>query len=65
MEPFSSNPQDLHHIVHLPFTLGYGGFAQYGGDKNQRYTSSFNGTSSASGLVAPAVAVAVDPDPCT
>ena len=34
------------------FTLGYGGFAQYGGDKNQRYTSSFGGTSSASGLAA-------------
>ena len=39
------------------FTLGYGGFAQYGGDKNQRYTATFNGTSSASGLVAPACAV--------
>ncbi len=39
------------------FTLGYGGFAEYGGDKNQRYTSSFSGTSSASGLVAGAVTV--------
>ena len=35
------------------FTLGYGDFAQYGGDKNQRYTAFFSGTSSASGLVAP------------
>lgn len=39
------------------FTLGYGGFAQYGGDKNQRYTSSFNGTSSASPFVAAACAI--------
>ena len=39
------------------FTLGYGGFAEYGGDKNQRYTSSFNGTSSASGLSGPAAVV--------
>ena len=34
------------------FTLGYGGFAQHGGDKNQRYTSSFGGTSSATPFVA-------------
>ncbi|GJM21785.1 MAG: hypothetical protein DHS20C15_17000 [Planctomycetota bacterium] len=39
------------------FTLGYGGFAQYGGDKNQRYTSTFNGTSSASPFVAAACAI--------
>jgi hypothetical protein len=42
---------------HAVFTLGYGDFAQYGGDKNQRYTGSFSGTSSASGLVAGAVTV--------
>jgi hypothetical protein len=42
---------------HVVFTLGYGNFAQYGGDKNQRYTNSFSGTSSASGLVAGAVTV--------
>ncbi len=36
------------------FTLGYGGYAEYGGDKNQRYTSTFNGTSSASPFVASA-----------
>ena len=36
------------------FTLGYGGYAEYGGDKNQRYTSSFSGTSSASPFVASA-----------
>lgn len=34
------------------FTLGYGDFAQHGGDKNQRYTSRFSGTSSASPFVA-------------
>ncbi len=34
------------------FTLGYGSFAQYGGDTHQAYTSSFNGTSSASPFVA-------------
>ena len=34
------------------FTLGYGSFAQHGGDKNQRYTSGFNGTSSATPFVA-------------
>ena len=39
------------------FTLGYGSFAEYGGDKNQRYTATFAGTSSASGLVAGAVTV--------
>jgi len=39
------------------FSLGYGGFAEYGGDKNQRYTSSFNGTSSASPFVASACAI--------
>lgn len=39
------------------FTLGYGGFAAYGGDKNQRYTATFSGTSSASGLTGPACVV--------
>ncbi len=34
------------------FTLGYGSFAQYGGDEHQAYTSGFNGTSSASPFVA-------------
>jgi subtilisin family serine protease len=38
------------------FTLGYGSYAQHGGDKNQRYTASFSGTSSASPFVAAAVA---------
>ncbi|MBK6940770.1 MAG: S8 family serine peptidase [Planctomycetes bacterium] len=33
------------------FTLGYGSFASYGGDKNQRYASGFSGTSSASPIV--------------
>jgi len=42
------------------FTLGYGGFAEYGGDKNQRYTSTFNGTSSASPFVASAAMVVQD-----
>lgn len=42
------------------FTLGYGGFAQYGGDKNQRYTSSFSGTSSASPFIASACAALQD-----
>lgn len=39
------------------FSLGYGSFAQYGGDKNQRYTQGFNGTSSASPFVAAACAL--------
>ncbi len=34
------------------FSLGYGSFAQYGGDTHQAYTSSFGGTSSASPFVA-------------
>lgn len=33
------------------FTLGYGDYAQHGGDKNQRYTAGFSGTSSASPFV--------------
>jgi len=36
------------------FTLGYGTYAEYGGDPNQRYTNSFSGTSSASPFVASA-----------
>ena len=37
--PDASDPHAL-----LPgYALGYGGFAQYGGDKNQRYTNSFSG----------------------
>ncbi len=36
------------------FTTGYGAFAEYGGDKNQRYTGFFSGTSSASPFVASA-----------
>jgi len=38
------------------FTLGYGSFAQYGGDERQTYTATFNGTSSASPFVAAACA---------
>lgn len=38
-------------------TLGYGDLAQVGGDKKQRYTAGFNGTSSASALAAPACVV--------
>ncbi|QDU69369.1 S8 family serine peptidase [Engelhardtia mirabilis] len=38
------------------FTLGYGSFAAYGGDSNQEYTATFNGTSSASPLVTSAAA---------
>ncbi len=34
------------------FTSGYGDFAQLGGDYRQRYTASFNGTSSASAVAA-------------
>jgi hypothetical protein len=34
------------------FTLGYGDYAQHGGDKNQRYTAEFSGTSSATPFVA-------------
>jgi hypothetical protein len=36
------------------FTLGYGDFAAYGGDPDQRYTDDFGGTSSASAMVAAA-----------
>lgn len=39
------------------FTTGYGGYATYGGDANQRYTSGFSGTSSATPIVASAVAL--------
>lgn len=39
------------------FTTGYGGYATYGGDPNQRYTSAFSGTSSATPLVTSAVAL--------
>ena len=39
------------------FTTGYGDFAAYGGDKNQRYTHAFGGTSSASPFVAGACAL--------
>jgi hypothetical protein len=38
------------------FTLGYGDYAEHGGDKNQRYISYFGGTSSATPLVAAACA---------
>jgi hypothetical protein len=34
------------------FTLGYGDYAEHGGDKNQRYTDTFSGTSSATPFVA-------------
>jgi subtilisin family serine protease len=39
------------------FTLGYGGYATYGGDTNQKYTATFSGTSSASPFVAGAGAL--------
>ncbi len=39
------------------FTTGYGGYATYGGDANQRYTSAFSGTSSATPIVTSAVAL--------
>jgi len=39
------------------FTTGYGGYAEHGGDKNQRYTSTFGGTSSASPIVTSAAAL--------
>jgi len=38
------------------FTQGYGDFSQLGGDKKQRYTAGFGGTSSATPLVASAAA---------
>ncbi len=38
------------------FTLGYGSFAEIGGDKNQRYMDEFSGTSSATPFVAAACA---------
>lgn len=39
------------------FTLGYGSYATVGGDTNQTYTSSFNGTSSATPVVTGAAAL--------
>jgi len=39
------------------FTAGYGDFFQLGGDKRQRYTDTFDGTSSASAMVAGGVAL--------
>ncbi len=39
------------------FTTGYGGYATYGSDANQRYTSTFSGTSSATPIVTSAVAL--------
>ena len=42
------------------FTLGYGDYASHGGDPNQRYTSSFAGTSSATPIVASAVMAVQD-----
>ncbi len=39
------------------FSLGYGDYAAYGGDKNQRYTAGFSGTSSATPFVAAACAL--------
>ena len=38
-------------------TTGYGSLATYGGDANQKYTASFNGTSSATAVVASAAAL--------
>lgn len=38
-------------------TTGYGTLATYGGDPNQQYTSAFNGTSSATPIVASAAAL--------
>jgi len=42
------------------FTLGYGNYAEYGGDKNQRYRSNFSGTSGASPFVAAACVIIQD-----
>jgi hypothetical protein len=39
------------------FSLGYGNFAEYASDPNQRYTQIFNGTSSASPFVVAAAAI--------
>ena len=44
------------------FTLGYGHFATYGGDPNQRYTDYFSGTSSASAMVAQLLAQSTPDD---
>jgi len=42
------------------FTLGYGNYAEYGGDKNQRYRTGFSGTSGASPFVASACVIVQD-----
>ncbi len=50
------------------FTSGYGSYATLGGDSRQSYTSSFNGTSSASAVAAGAIsalAVVCIADPCS
>jgi hypothetical protein len=47
---------NLHGWGKNVFTLGYGGIT-YGGDKHQRYTATFNGTSSALPLVTGACAL--------
>jgi len=48
---------DVHGWGTSVTTTGYGNLATFGGDKNQRYTSSFSGTSSATPIVAGAVAL--------
>lgn len=57
--PFSTygSRVDVQSFGQNVFTLGYGDFALVGGDSNQAYTASFDGTSSASALVAGACAV--------
>jgi hypothetical protein len=54
-EPFSWSTYGSRVNVHAwggsVFTLGYGSFITVGGDRNQRYTRTFSGTSSASAIV--------------
>lgn len=53
MLPFSTfgSRVDVQSFGQNVFTLGFGDFAQFGGEPEQAYTANFNGTSSAAALI--------------